>query len=198
MTDTNADPNVPIISKALDARMLSDTAGISIQGTESRSLPLRTIQYGKEAAASAIVIDIDRLYGAPAGSGSLMIRALGLLADAVERLDEARVIAERDAIAADRLTQRVQLILNDLFLCRKLGEGFGLIINSLHFSFVNLDGTPPNRTQLNVIWRVLKALRSRPALTFDEGLRYVEELEEGGLQVDPPVLAELLEHDVND
>jgi hypothetical protein len=144
------------------------------------------------------VINIDRLYEAPAGTESQMVRALGLLAECVDLLDQARLEANSDAISSDRLVQRVQSLLDQLFSCRNIGDGFGLIVNSLHFAFLNLQGIPLTSKQLNGVWRCLKELRTRPALTFDHGLQYVTELEEAGLEIDPSFLGEILESPSDD
>ena len=49
-----------------------------------------------------------------------------------------------------------------------------------------------NSKQVDVVWRVLRNLRNAPALSFDQGIQAVEELEESGLEVDPPELELLL------
>jgi hypothetical protein len=141
--------------------------------------------------ALAQVIDIDRLYDAVPGTSSLMVSALELLKEASNNLSAAQ---KSDlAMEADRFAQRVQMALPKLFACRAIGDGFGVIINSIHFAFANLHGTPLTPSQLNVVWRVLRELRARPAMGVEEGIRQVEELEAQGLEVDPPDLADLLE-----
>jgi hypothetical protein len=89
--------------------------------------------------------------------------------------------------------QRMQLALPNLFACRTIGDGFAIIINSLHFAFANLRGTPLSSDQLNVVWRILRELRARPVMSLDQGIQRVEELEKCGLQVDPPDVGNLLE-----
>ena len=39
----------------------------------------------------------------------------------------------------------------------------------------------------------MKELRNGPFVEFEQALEYVEELETCGLQVDPPIISELLE-----
>ncbi len=175
-----------------------DTAGaIPIRRTELRQVAGRAYDtVGTNALAP--MINIDRLYEAPAGTGSQMVRALELLAESATLLDQARLEANLNAIGADRLVQRVQSLLDQLFLCRGIGDGFGLIVNSLHFAFINLQGMPLTPTQLNSAWRCLKQLRARPALAFDQGLHYVAELEDAGFEVDPSFLADILESPSND
>lgn len=142
----------------------------------------------------ALPIEIDKLYPADKDSKSDVIAALPLLAEAIGLLEKARAAARnKEAIAADRYSQRFQVLLPDLFMRRKIGDGYGAIINSLHFAFVNQHGTPLTFEQLTTVWRVVKELRSAPFIPFDQALKSVGELEDCRLQVDPPVLSELIE-----
>ena len=60
-------------------------------------------------------------------------------------------------------------------------------------AFINLHGKPMNQAQIEVGWRLVRELQTRPALSLDQGVQLVEELEEHGLEVDPPEIADLLE-----
>lgn len=143
------------------------------------------------ANALAPVIDIDRLYEAPPGTSSQMIRALELLAQARELLQSAR---STDApMEADRYVQRVHLLLPQLFQYRAIGDGFGLIINSLQYALANREGRPLTPPQINAVWRVIRELRSHPVMSIEEGVHRVSELEDHGFVVDPPFLGELLD-----
>ena len=191
MSDTT--PGAPVNLPETETRPSDDTTGgIRTRRTE---LAQRRVPRGLTRGANALapVISIDRLYDAPAGSESQMVRALELLAETIQLLDQARLEIEGDAITSERLVQRVQTLLDHLFSYRRIGDGFGLVVNSFHFAFINLQGKPLTSEQLNTVWRVLKELRTRPALSFDQGLQYVTELEEKGFEVDPSVLGELLE-----
>ena len=108
-------------------------------------------------------------------------------------LESARVASQqKDWITADRYTQRFQASLPNLFTPRRIGDGYGVIINSIHIAFVNRRGKPLNFDQLTAIWRVLKELRNAPFIQFEPALDYVEELETCGLEVDPINLSELV------
>jgi hypothetical protein len=141
--------------------------------------------------ALAPVIDIDRLYEAPPGSTSQIVRALELLKQAIDLLSEAR--KAKNPMDFDRFVQGVQLVLPKLFACRSIGDGFGVIVNSLYFALINLHGSPLNSDQLNVVWRILRELRTRPAMSLEQGIQHAEELENYGLEVDPRDLGDLLE-----
>jgi hypothetical protein len=139
--------------------------------------------------ATAKVINIDALWDVE--DPSQVSRAIELLKEAAEILGQAQKAA--DPMEADRLVQRVQAILPKLFACRSVGDGFGLIINSLHYAFENLHGSPLTPDQVKIMWRVLRELRVRPAISADQGIERVMELEDAGLEVDPPGIGDLLE-----
>jgi hypothetical protein len=100
---------------------------------------------------------------------------------------------KRRLMEADRYTQRFEATLPALFRCREVGDGYAVVINSLHFAAINKRGEPLNLDQLTTAWRILRELRSKPFVEFDQALEYVEELEASGLHVDPPIVSELLE-----
>ena len=54
-------------------------------------------------------------------------------------------------------------------------------------------GSHSSFEQITTVWRVVKELRNSPFVSFEQGLKYVGELEECDLAVDPPVLSELIE-----
>lgn len=174
------------------AVQLPDETISTINRLESTTLPhaLGAASLTRGANALAQVIDIDRLWEAPPSGRANISRALELLKEASDYLSEAR--KHDDALQADRYVQHVQLTLPKLFACRSVGDGFGVIVNSLHFAFVNLHGKPLTRDQINVVWRVLRELRSRPVMPLERGIQQVEEFEEHGLEVDPPDIGDLL------
>jgi hypothetical protein len=171
------------------------TGGYELSGTQS---PMAT----GASAARAIVrgatlpapIEIDKLYPADKTSTSDLIAALGLLAEAVSLLERARTAARgKEMVVADRYTQRFQMLLPDLFARRKIGDGYGAVINSLHFALINQHGRPLSFEQLTTTWRVAKELRNAPFTPFEQALRFVQELEDCHLQVYPAAISELIE-----
>src|ERR1700722_8286324 len=158
-----------------------------ITRSSDRVIPFLT--RGANAVESAI--DIDRLYEETPGTSSQIVTALELLKQAIDIFGHA--MRSEDALEADRFVQRAQLILPKLFALRSIGDGFGVIINSLHFAFTNLHGTPMRPEQVKAMWLVLRELRNMPAMSLDQGIHRTEELEASGLEVDPTELGELLE-----
>ncbi len=146
------------------------------------------------SAAPAPIIEIDKLYPADKDHVSDLIAALGLLAEAIDLLDKARVSARnKEAITADRYWQRFQMLLPKLFMHRRIGDGYGAVINSLHFACINQHGAPLSFEQLTTVWRVVKEIRSAPVTPFEQALNYVHELEDCSLQVYPAKISDLIE-----
>jgi hypothetical protein len=190
MSDTET--SIPKAHSDRPVQHVDGTVTLVTKRDESTHSPVHAIAFKTEGAtALAPIIPIDRLYEAAPGSTSQIVTALELLKEVCDNLSEAR--ESDNPIDADRIVQRVQLSLPKLFACRSIGDGFGVIINSLHFAFANLNGTPLTSQQLNVVWRVLRELRTRPALSLELGIQRVEELEQCGLEVDPSDVGELIE-----
>ncbi len=189
MSDTDTKiPKVETIEPvSLPDQTMAPSARLELTPAPTRGIVLRT----RGAHALAPVIDIDRLYDAFPGTSSQIVTALELLKHASDNLAAAQ--KSDSAMEADRFVQRVQLTLPKLFACRSIGDGFGVIINSIHFAFTNLHGTPLTPGQLNVVWRALRELRARPAMPVEQGIQLAGELEAQGLEVDPPELGDLLE-----
>lgn len=189
MSDTDTKiPRVETIEPvSLPDETMAPNARLELTPARTGGIVLRT----RGAHALAPVIDIDRLYDAAPGTSSQIVTALELLKQASDNLAAAQ--KSDSATEADRFVQRAQLALPKLFACRSIGDGFGVIINSIHFAFTNLHGAPLRRGQINVMWRVLRELRARPAIPLEHGIQLVGELEAQGLAIDPPDLADLLE-----
>jgi len=174
--------------------VLQDT-GFRLPGTQSGPAPTarKRAEVRRQSGQAVAPIEIDHLYPAADAARSDVLRALQLLADAISVLDQGRAAARNnDPIAADRFVLRFQLMLPGLFTCRKLGDGFAVIVNSLHFAFINQHGNPLTLDQLTTVWRIVRELRTRPFLSFDQALEYVTEIESHQLHIDPTILSDLL------
>jgi hypothetical protein len=168
------------------------SAGTAARSIGTRAEPdLRLRQSSVDVASAASQVPIDTLY--PESQGDDIGKALELLADGVDIFEKARNAS--DIIGSDRQVLRFQVLLPKLFSCRSIGEGFAVVVNSLHFAFVNLHGKPLSEGQIMTIWRVLKATRLRPFIAFDQAMELVIDLEKSGLEIDPAAMPELLEEE---
>jgi len=189
MSDTEITP----IKAPTQVRDFDDDTATPTSGLDKPTESPRFARLAETRGANALVVSIDtaRLYDAPVGDSSNIVRALELLKQASDHFSAAR--KADNPIDADRFLQRVQAILPKLFALRSIGDGFGVVVNSLYVAFANLRGRPMNHAQIDVAWRLVRELRARPALSLEQGIQLVEELEECGLVVDPPELAALLD-----
>jgi hypothetical protein len=189
MSDTAITPPRPS-SRDVEASSANETKVPGAKPTESLMSPTGVAFKVNEAIPLASVIPTDVLWETVPGTRSQVVRALELLKEACDNLTQAR--AHQNALDADRFVQRVQSALPKLFACREISDGYGLTINSLHFAFLNLNGIPLTRDQLDVVWRITRELKRKPIISIEQGIQLAETLEEAGLQVDPPDLAELV------
>ena len=165
--------------------------GVALRGTQS--VPNVGSFAGALTATAAAIIEIDKLYPEEAGVSSDILTVLTLLSEAGQILEEARTASRRkDLVTSDRYVQRFQALLPRLFASRGVGDGYAVVINSLHFAFVALRGKPVSFEQLTTIWRVLRELRNRPFIPFEQALDSATELENAGLQIDPPIIGQLV------
>jgi hypothetical protein len=191
MSDTGTGASPAKVGADETVGLPDGTGAPAISNTELTRSPGRVIPFLTQGATALAPIDIDRLYDAAPGASSQIVRVLDLLKQASDLLETAR--KSDNPLDADRCVQRVQLLLPKLFAYRGLGDGYGVIINSLHFGLANLQGTPLTSDQRNAVWRILRELRNKPAMTLEQGVQRVEEFEACGLGVDPPDVGVLLE-----
>jgi hypothetical protein len=121
------------------------------------------------------------------------VTALRLLGLAVKRTERSlKAMDEGDEIAADSEAQKVQMLLPELFCCRSLGDGFGIVVSGLLGAFESLKGNPPSVLQLRTLNRLFSLLRDKPFLSSDEGDEQLEQLEAAQLSPYPAELVEFL------
>ncbi len=194
MPDTNT---IEFPKPALEPPPASGTGGYRLSGTHGA--PARIARPAVRGSTALAPIEIDKLYPADKNYVSDLIAALSALADAIGLLEKARAAARnKDAVTADRYWQRFQSLLPGLFTHRKVGDGYGAVINALHFACVNQHGAPLSLEQLTTVWRVIKELRNAPVTAFEEALKYVQELEDCHLQVYPATISALIEEPEDD
>jgi len=129
---------------------------------------------------------LEDLYRASEVGSLELTSAMKLLPEAVKWTELA--ISALDAMElfqADDAMLHVHSLMPELFCCRTLGEGFGVVVNAVLSSFENRNGSPMEKPQIEAIRRALLAIRSSPRITFDHALDYVTAMETAGLDVAP-------------
>jgi|SRR5271157_1368324 len=108
--------------------------------------------------------------------------ALGNLKAAHRFIIEALEADTRDdAIGADYAVQQFETGLPKLFRSRSIGDGFGMIINSLTIALRNRDGMPLERAQIEAIHKCIGNLILRPLLSENVAISHIQHLREVGL-----------------
>jgi hypothetical protein len=139
---------------------------------------------------SADRISIDDLYGDLTGVSPLLRHVLHGLATAKEIVRKAlEALRNQQVIASDDAMQQLQALLPELFYCRRLGDGFGAIVNAIKCSFENAGGVPLSENQIVLIGDILARVHREPFLRFEAASELIGKLEDAGLLVDPPAIA---------
>jgi hypothetical protein len=121
------------------------------------------------------------------------LAAIRLLRIAVGRTQRAMAaLSEGDDIGADSETQRVQVLLPELFCCRALGDGFGMTIGALMSAFECLQGRAMSGSQLRTVNGIFSLLLDKPFLSTGEADDQLERLESAQLKTYPAELEEFL------
>jgi len=75
--------------------------------------------------------------------------ALRVVAVALQHVDSAmELLGDRDRIGSDDAMHHYQVLLPELFACRSIGEGFGLVVSSLQNIVSRLRGKPMDDRQI--------------------------------------------------
>lgn len=159
------------------------------QGLQFDKLPATGVQPGRDS------LTVDDLYPAAEELGSSLQVVLRLLVEVADYLSEAVMGFQQDRLLeADNALIHSGRALRELFAHRDLGDGFATVINACLQALRNRGGTMP-AAQLTNIRSVVLKLRSLPNINYDTATELVMQLEDAGLNVDPPgfdVLVELL------
>lgn len=183
--DNSVSTSTIVTTKVLEMRPSDFTRAASVTGTldfENHSLP---------QVVNASPISMDLLYqGREAGSRQF-IRALELLDQASESLSEARAAHDDgDRIGSASEVLRFEQLLQPLFECRDIGDGYANVINTIHFAIANLKGELLSEAQITALWRIIRELAEGPFLSFSDSLVFVKQLDTVGLRLNNSFLEE--------
>jgi hypothetical protein len=132
-------------------------------------------------------IQIEDLYPAPEYRTVELSTAMKLLADCLTHIEAAsKLLASGELVASDDQVQQMQGLLPELFCCRKIGEGYGQVINAIMSAFENLKGIALNEKQLATLKMAIQRVREEPYMKQDSSGEIIEDLENSGLGVTPP------------
>ncbi len=153
---------------------------------DQRPLPQEDPPAVPKLTAIETPIEIDDLYPAQEAGSPDLSRALRLLSSALQAIHEAiELLQEGDPIGSDLAAQRLYGILVELFNCRRLGDGFGAVVNAIQCAIENLNGLPLDLKQTRAIGQILTTLRAEPYMAFSVAAVRLDGLEDVGLSISP-------------
>ena len=122
------------------------------------------------------------------------IGAIRLLNECGQHLCVAmRVDVTSDFIDFDEKVMRAKDSLRKLYALRAIGDGFGAVVNAIICAFANKDPEGLAPPQISTVIEVLRQLRKRPMLHFDSSMNLLDQLEDSGLNIEPPFFELLTE-----
>lgn len=139
-------------------------------------------------------IDIEKLYPDKDILNAQLAAARSLLRDALHHAEDALATYQTsEFMQSDDAIQKIYALMPELFCCRTLGDGFGLLIKAVFHSIQNSNGKPFDETQIAALQRTLTRLYNEPYITFQVALQLELLLEGTGLLVDPATLPHFIE-----
>jgi hypothetical protein len=137
---------------------------------------------------------IEELFTETEGLPPELPNARRMLASCIRNVKDALTsIREGDIVLSDDKIAHVIVSFPELFCCRTLGDGFGMVINALQGAIENKRGAPLDIAQLQSILRALEKIHSEPFLKSSSAVDAISALEESGLNPEPPAYEYLLD-----
>lgn len=136
------------------------------------------------------VLDATALY--PNVDDGPMVRAQHLIGECLVYLKKADDTPPANQIIDyDASMIRARHAFRQLFELRQLGDGFGATINGLLCSLHNGRAERLTAKQFAAIYDVLRHLMRRPMLHFDSANDLLDQLEDVGLDIEPPFVEQI-------
>lgn len=165
-------------SKVLEMRPSVFSRAASVTGGVDQGIQARA------QAVNASPISMDILYQGREAGSQQFLRAVELLGEACESLSEARAaLAEGDKVGSASGVARFEQLLQPLFECRNIGDGYANVVNTIHFAIANLKGDLLTEAQITTLWRIIREIAGGPFLSFRDSLVFVKQLDKVGLRL---------------
>ncbi|MGD0787115.1 MAG: hypothetical protein ABR898_03955 [Terracidiphilus sp.] len=120
---------------------------------------------------------------------SRLLRALNLVERARLSLQDALSFdPSNDFVSFDQEIMKTRALLLKAFRYREIGEGYAALVNAVIWALANRKPGSPSRRQVNVIATSLDRLTNGPYMHFDTSMQIMDDLEEAGLDIEPPSL----------
>lgn len=139
-----------------------------------------------DAVRSEIELSVNQLYSA-LEEDSRLLKALGIIERAKADLRTALDIdPSLEFVLFDQELMTARSLLLKAFRYRELGEGYAAIVNASIWALTNRGPQVFGRRQVNVVIEALERVANGPLLHFDTAMHVLDEMEEAGLEIEPP------------
>ncbi len=160
--------------------------------SEKRSFGALDIHYVVTKKSLAGRPSLDDLYPEREGLSITLRSAIALLDEATEACREARDAARvGEFIASDDALLTAQAIMPELFACRTIGDGFGMVVGALLTAFLNRGVDVWSEEHIGAVSSALKLLRETPFLAEEQAVDSIDKLQDKGVKVGIRMLEEL-------
>jgi hypothetical protein len=174
---------------AIDARQRDSSAGASGEFDLASARTFAVTSAGGAALQKSPthVLTPAELYPDLESKDGYIVEALQVLTECANHLTVASSIDPAvDFVAYDEQIMRASERLRRLFALREIGDGFGATVNALLWAIQNRLAEPLAAKQMAAVLNAVNQLRKRPLLHFDSSMSLQDELEDSGLNIEPP------------
>lgn len=177
------------IHESTDASETTADKLSSSDSTGSHYKHTYTTRLGVADSSGSEFLSVEQLYPNHPGLRHELRVAPVLLNEVIDKLKSALdYLHAGDPISADDRVQQVQALLPELFCCRGLGDGFGIIIDVAHHALLSRAGEPLRVDQITCLTVAMAKLLREPFLSDDVATELVMKLEDTGLNTSPGYL----------
>jgi hypothetical protein len=128
----------------------------------------------------------SRLYSVEEKRGAELENSIRLLKEALSLAEGAFEFFEQgDLFGSEDSMQKIHMLLPELFCCRELGDGFGMIVMALYHAHNGRNDNPYDRAQILEVKHLLRVLLDEPFLPTKLAVERIINLEDCGLEVNP-------------
>jgi hypothetical protein len=166
----------------------SDISSASSKGTSGSSDIISSSASFKSTSGSSSsisssskLLEIENIY--PDKIPGEMGTAIECLSKSIDLIENSIIEFGDNRVISDEYMQQFQALLPDLFYCRTIGEGFGIIITTLMIAISNKNGIPLELDQLIILKYVLVSLKREPFLSTSKAVKLCDDLNEKGFEV---------------
>ena len=174
------------MARVLSSPRWSRPDQITARGPSRESEVLDASIDAAESTASGHRLTIDDLFSDRDAMPPLVTQARESLAATIEHLDAAlSFAASGETISADDEILHAIATCDRAFSLRRIGDGFGMIVQGCLSALENMVGHPVNAKHLVALKRLLRMAADEPYVGDDAATVALEDAEASGIRLEP-------------